>query len=192
MTARVAVGVLLVGAGGLWLLSSAGIVDLSYRTSIGLLLIAIGAAIALVPGGHGLLVTLGVLVALIGLPALLTDEDVFSGGVGEALEAPSTRAEIIPFRQAIGKLTIDLTAPGLDLDGARVEGSLGIGELVVLVPESADVALELHVGIGNAEAFGETESGIDVDLDRLSGTSGTQELALELDAGIGNVRVVGP
>ena len=192
MTGRVAVGVLLVGAGGLGLLSSAGVVDLSFRTWIGLLLIAIGVAIAVVPGSHGLLVTLGVLIALAGLPALLVDEDLVSGGIGEALETPTSRAELAPFRQGIGKLTIDLTAPGLELEGAEIEGSIGIGELAVLVPDDVDVALDAHVGIGNVEAFGETESGIDVDLERLSGTSGTQEVGLKLDVGIGNVRVVGP
>jgi hypothetical protein len=192
MTGRIAFGVLLVGAGGLWLLSSAGVVDLTYQTWIGLLLIAIGIAIAVVPGGHGLLVTLGVLVTFAGLPALLADEDVFSGGIGDAVEAPTAPTELQPFRHGIGKLTIDLTAPALELDGAEVEGSLGIGELVVLVPVDADVALDAHVGIGNVEAFGDTESGVDVDLERLSGTSGTQELALVLEVGIGNVRVVGP
>lgn len=192
MTGRAAAGVLLVGAGGLWLLSSAGVVDLSYRTWIGVLLIAIGFAIAVVPGSHGLLVALGVLVALAGFPALVADEDLFSGGIGEAVEAPAADAELEPFRHGIGKLTIDLTTPGLDLDGAEIEGSLGIGELVVLVPVDADVALDAHVGIGDVEAFGDTESGVDVDLERLSGTSGTQELGLVLDVGIGNLRVVGP
>lgn len=192
MSGRIALGALLVGAGGLWLLSSADVVELSYGTSIGILLLAIGVAIAIARSGRGLLVAFGVLVALAGIPALLVDDEVFSGGIGDAEKTPQTRAELEDFRHGIGKLTIDLTASELDLDGASVVGSVGIGELLVLVPRDADVDLDAHVGIGNIEALGESESGVDVNLDRLSGTSGTQELDLEVEVGIGNLRVVGP
>ena len=192
MSGRIALGVLLVGAGGLWLLSSADVVDLSYGASIGILLVAIGVAIVVARSGRRPLVVLGVLVALAGVPALLVDDDVFSGGIGDAEEAPRERSELEDFRHGIGKLTIDLRASGLDLDGATVVGSLAIGELVVYVPDDADVDLDAHVGIGHIQAFGDEENGVDVDLDRLSGTSGRQELDLELEVGVGNVRVVGP
>lgn len=190
MSGRVALGAILVAAGAIWLLEATGVLDLSYRTAIGLLLVLIGLAIALTRGRRGALVLLGVLVALAGLPALLVDGDVFEGGVGEKIETPVAARELEPFRHAIGKLTIDLTSPDLDLDGATVEASLGIGELVVLVPDDADVSLDVHVGIGNAEALGKTEGGIGVDVVGLSSTSGKQEFDLELDVGIGNARVV--
>ena len=189
MSRRLTLGGFLLATGVAWLLSAADVVDISYRTWIGVLLIAIGLAIALIPGPHGFLVLLGVLVALAGVPALLVDDDVFGGGVGDRLETPATVAQLEPYRHGIGKLTVDLTSPVLDLDGATVEASIGMGELVVLVPDDTDVSFDVHVGIGNAEAFGRTESGIDVDLRGLSGTSGRKELSLELDAGIGNVRV---
>jgi predicted membrane protein len=189
MSGRVALGAILVVAGVIWLLSATGALDLSYGTWIGVLLVLIGLAIALIPGRHGGLVLLGILVALAGLPALVVDEDVFRGGVGDELETPTSRADLEPYRHGIGKLTVDLTSPDLDLDGATVEASIGIGELVVVVPDDADVELDVHVGIGNVEALGRSESGVDVDVVGLSGTSGRQELALELEAGIGDVRV---
>jgi hypothetical protein len=189
MSGRVALGAILLASGVVWLLSAADVVDLSYRIWIGVVLVAIGLAIALLPRGHGALALTGLLVTLAGLPALLVDSDVFGGGVGDRVETPAGEAELEPFRHAVGKLTVDLTSPGLDLDGAAVEASLGIGELVVLLPDDADASFDIHVGIGNAEAFGRTESGLDVDLSGLSGTSGTQELTLELDVGIGNARV---
>lgn len=189
MRGRVALGAVLLGAGVLSLLGVMNVIDLSYPTWVGLVLIGIGIAIAFVPGRHPVLVVLGILVALAGIPALVVDENFFEGGVGDAVERPESAGQLEPFRQAIGKLTVDLTAPDLDLDGARLEASLGIGDLVVVVPDDTDVDLDAHVAAGNAEAFGQAESGFDVDLIVLSGTSGSQELELELEVGIGNARV---
>ena len=188
MTGRVVFGALLLGAGGLWLLSNAGVFDLSYQTWIGLLLIAIGLAIALTPGPHGLLVVLGVAVTLAGLPSLVVGE-VFTGDVGEALETPATPAELIPYEHGVGKLTLDLTSPDLRVEDVDVEARIGIGELLVLVPDGVEIVVDAHVGIGNIDALGETESGVDVDLDSRIPGAGAHEISLELDAGIGDIRV---
>jgi hypothetical protein len=189
MRGRVALGAILLGAGALGLLAATDVIDLSYPTWVGFVLIGIGIAIAFVPGRHPVLVVLGILVALAGVPALVVDENFFEGGVGHSVERPESSGQLEPFRQAIGKLTVDLTAPDLDLDGVKLEASLGIGDLVVLVPDDTDVALDAHVAAGNAEAFGQAESGFDVDLSVISGTSGSQELELQLEVGIGNARV---
>lgn len=188
MTGRVALGVILLGGGVLWLLSNAGVVELSYQVWIGVLLIAIGLAIALTPGHHGLLVLLGLLVIVAGLPALVVG-DLVTGDIGDAVEAPVTPAEIEDYEHGIGKLTIDLTAPGLDGSDLDVEARLGIGELLVLVPESADVVVDAQVGIGNVDALGEEESGIDVELNEEIRGPGSQEISLELEAGIGDIRI---
>lgn len=189
MTGRIALGVVIVGAGVLWLLSAADVVDLSYTTWIGLLLIGIGIAIALTPGRHGVLVVVGILVVLAGVPAVALGDDLLDGGVGEKTESPETSSELEPFRVGIGKLTVDLTAPDLELDEATVEASVGIGDLLVLVPPDTDLTVDAHVGVGNVDAFDQEENGVDVDLDWISGTSGRQELELDLEVGIGNIRV---
>jgi Cell wall-active antibiotics response LiaF, C-terminal len=189
MTARIGLGVVLLAAGGLWLLSAADIVDIPYRVSLGMLLIAIGLLIALTPGRHGLLVVVGILVALAGVPAFFVDADVWTTGVGAETAAPASRDELEPFEQAVGKLTVDLTTEGLELDDETVEARLGIGELLVLVPTNTDVSIDAHAGAGNIQALGEEENGFDVDLTGISGTSGAQEVELELEIGIGNIRV---
>jgi predicted membrane protein len=189
MRSRSLLGLLLVGGGVLWALQAADVIDLAYATWIGLILIAIGFALALARGRYGILVLVGVLVVLAGLPALVVDEDVLEGGIGESEEAPESSLEIDPFRLGIGKLTVDLTGPGLDLDNRTVEASVGIGDLLVLVPLGTDASVDAHVGAGNIDAFGENENGIDVRLTKISGTSGTQEVDLELEVGIGSIRV---
>jgi predicted membrane protein len=189
MSQRGALGLALLCGGVVWLLDAADVVDLSYGIWIGVLLIAIGLLIALTPGRHGLLVLVGVLVVLAGIPALFVDPDLLRGGVGEATEEPQTRLDLEPYRQGIGKLTVDLTEPGLELDGEVVEASIGIGELLVLVPLDTDVTVDAHVGVGHAEVLGEEEDGVDFDLDSISGTSGSQEVTLDLEVGVGNLRV---
>jgi len=188
MTSRVALGAILLGGGVLWLLSNAGVLDLSYQTWIGILLIAIGLAIAFTPGHHGLLTLVGILVVIAGLPALVVG-DLMTGDVGDAIEAPATLADIDAFEHGIGKLTVDLTAPGLEGEDFEIDAKLGIGDLLVLVPEDADVTVDAHVGAGNIDALGQQEDGLDVDLDEEFPGLGEREIALELEVGIGNIRV---
>jgi hypothetical protein len=188
MTSRVALGAILLGGGVLWLLSSAGVLDLSYQTWIGILLIAIGLAIAFTPGHHGLLTLVGILVVIAGLPALVVG-DLMTGDIGDAIEAPATPADIDEYEHGIGKLTVDLTAPGLADEDLGIKASVGIGELLVLVPEAANVTVDAHVEIGNIDALGVQEDGVDVDLDEEFPGMGEQEIALELENGLGDIRV---
>ena len=188
MSGRLALGLVLVGAGALWVLDEADVVDLEYRHWVGVLLIAVGCAIALSSGQRRLLVLAGIVLVLLGIPAFLVDDELFEGGIGEKTESPATVEELEPFRLGIGQLTVDLTAEGLDLDERTVEASVGIGELLVLVPATVDYRLDGHVGVGRAEALGEEEDGVDVDFDLISGTAGTQEITLDLEVGVGNLR----
>jgi hypothetical protein len=186
---RIAFGLVLLAAGVLWLLTEADVLELGFRGWIGALLIAVGCAIALSSAHRAPLVLAGVILLLVGLPVFLVDDELFEGGIGDSVETPRSRADLEPFRQGIGKLTVDLTEDGLELDEAVVEASVGIGDLVVLVPTDVDYRLDAHVGVGNLEALDETENGVDVELERISGTAGSQEIDLELDIGIGNLEV---
>ncbi len=189
MSNRAGLGIVLLAGGILWLLAATDLVDLSYPVAIGILLILIGVVIAVTPGRHVLLVILGILIALAGVPALFVDSDLWDEGVGNVREEPESASDLVPFEHGIGKLTVDLTATGLDLDGEIVEARLGIGDLEVIVPTDVDVDLDAHVGAGNIDAFGEEENGFDVDVNGISGTSGTQELDLVAEVGLGNLRV---
>lgn len=188
MTSRIALGVILLGGGALWLLSDAGVLELSYQAWIGVVLVAIGLAIVLIPGHHGLLAFVGIVVVLLGLPALLVD-DIVTGGIGESTETPATPAQLEKFEHGIGKLTVDLTSPGLADKDLEVEAGIGIGELLVLVPEAPDLSVDAHVGIGHVDALGIEEDGLDVDLDEDIAGEGERTISLDLEAGIGNIRI---
>jgi predicted membrane protein len=189
MSRALALGAILVGAGILWLLSLAGTIELSYETWIGVLLVAIGLTIALTPGRHGLLAVAGVVVALAGVPALVVDHEVFSGDIGDAVETPLVPSDLATYRHGVGKLTVDLTSPGLRPGPVAVEASVGIGELLVIVPRAADVTVDAHVGVGNIDALGRTKDGVGVDLKETFTAPGRQQLSLDLETGMGDVRV---
>lgn len=194
MSNRVPLGLVFLVTGALWLLAAAGVVDLSYQVWIGVLLVAIGVAIAFVPGRHGVLVVLGVLVAIAGIPALVVDGDVYRGGIGETVESPATPVDVEPYSHAIGKLTVDLRSPALEVEDLSVRASIGIGELLVIVPIAADVSVDARTAIGSVDAFGAKDEGIGADLqlelDRGGTGTSAQRIDLDLAAGIGSVRVV--
>ena len=189
MSGRAGLGIVLLAAGVLWLLAATDVLDLSYRVAVGILLVVVGLTIALSRSHRGPLVVVGVLVVLLGIPTLFVDNDLWTEGIGDETFAPAATEDLERFEHGIGKLTVDLRTPGLELDDRTVEASLGIGDLLVLVPADTDVTVDAHVGVGNIQALGREENGIDADLERISGTAGAQEVELELEVGIGSIRV---
>jgi predicted membrane protein len=188
MTSRVAVGAILLATGVVWLLATLGAIELTYRAWIGIVLIAIGLTIMLLPRSHGMLALLGVVVAIAGAPALLVNGDVLAGGIGERTETPASAAELGAFRQGIGRLTVDLSSLAFDAEHPLVRASVGIGELVVLVPSGSDVSVEAHAGIGSIGTPDESRGGLDVTLESsLQGEIGG-EIWLELEVGMGAIR----
>lgn len=189
MTSRVAVGAILLATGVVWLLATLGVIDLAYGAWIGIVLIAIGLTIVLLPGRQGTLVLLGVVVSVAGAPALVVDEDVIAGGIGERTEAPASAAELEPLRHGVGKLTVDLSGLAVDVEQPLVRATVAIGELLVLVPEGSDVIVDAHAGIGRVQTPESTRDGFDVEVEGwVEGEIGG-EIRLELEVGIGSIRV---
>ena len=183
-------GLLLVAIGAGWLLEATGAIDLTFEVWIGVLLVAIGLGIVLDAGhSHGLLVALGILLVLVGIPVAAIDVDVLSGGVGDEIEAPLTASELADrYEHGIGQLTIDLTSPGLP-ERIEVEASLGIGELRIRVPFDARVEVAAQAGIGDVLVLGTQESGVGPELDVVEPGTSSRSVDIEADVGIGQVRV---
>lgn len=183
-------GLLLVAVGAGWLLETTGAVDLDAEVWIGLLLVAVGLGIALdARRSHGLLVALGVVLVILGIPVAAIDVDVVSGGVGDVVESPSTEAELEPrYEHGVGKLTIDLTSVGLP-QRVAVEASLGIGDLLVLVPADAAVDVDAQAGIGDVVVLGAQESGIGAEVDVTAPGTSDRRVQVEADVGIGKLVV---
>ena len=164
---RIFAGVLLVAIGVLWLVEEFTDVDIPWSSVLPALLILVGAALMFGAGTgrHGGLVTLGVILSVVVMLSSAIDVLVdvpFSGGVGDNEVTPITLES--EYRWAIGSMTLDLTEV-IALDevatgDGRVDISVGIGELVVIVPLGVSVWVEADAGLGEVVVFDQTESGV--------------------------------
>lgn len=202
---RFVLGGLLVLVGVGWLVESTTAVELPWRLMLPVVLILIG--IGLVIGsrsgaGQGGLIALGAILTV--LLALGTGFDVsIGGGVGRRVEAPRTLGDSREiYDLAVGDLTVDLRETrflyGESVDGEpettccryEVEAGVGIGHLVVLVPDDLPVRVKAESGIGEVALLEEREGGLGVESTFESeGFSEEAGLYLELSVGIGQIEV---
>jgi hypothetical protein len=196
-TAAAVLGGLLAVAGLVWLLAAVDAVPVSAQVAVGALLVLIGLALALLPGGGhaALLVAAGIALALVGASVSALNLHLVDGSVGERRYAPADLTDVRhEYSLGIGSLGVDLTR--LELEGEENEGALpvratiGIGELVVAVPREAFVTVDARVAVGEIEVRGRRHSGFDVRLQMDDGDAAAPAFRLQLEGGIGAVRVV--
>jgi len=186
---RLVGGLLLVVVGALWLIEEFTDLDLPWTTLLPLILIVIGLALmyGADTGPHTGLVTLGVIVTVVVVLSSAADVlfDVpFSGGVGDKALTPTTLED--EYRWAVGSMTVDLT--GAEFAGQDVEMSVGLGELVVIVPDDAVVEVFAAAGIGEVVVFGETQSGVSPEV-TVPPPAGSPVIVITARVGIGKVEV---
>ena len=93
------------------------------------------------------------------------------------------------YDQGVGSLLIDLR--NVDFDGRTVatEVDLGIGEVIVYLPDGVSATVDGDVGVGELRVGSQRNSGLGVDaVFHLEGTEG--RLVLDADVGIGQVAVI--
>lgn len=198
---RITVAGLLIVIGVLVLLTRLTSWNLGPRGFLGAALLVIGVGLvvtAFSPGrrSRGGLILLGVLLsialAVASVPGQSWHWNVH-GGVGNREYQPQTATDVQPvYDGAIGNTTVDLSE--VALTGAstpittRVDG--GVGNLHVLLPDSADVRISVDGGLGHVDVLGH---GSTDGFYKGSGASWSgddqPEFVLTIDAGIGNVEV---
>lgn len=186
--------VLLIVAGVAALLERAGTVETSAESVLAILLTLTGLALlasAWAGRGRGL-----ILVAVVLGSALFATSTVdvpLTGGVGDRSWRPLTPADIdSPYRLAIGEAILDLRGLDLESTDVRIEASVGIGHLLVLLPISATVAIDAQSDVGETLVFGTRDSGTGARIE-VSDDDASSELAdvvdLDLRVGVGQVEV---
>ena len=131
-----------------------------------------------------------IVIAILLLPAMWFTSlwpDDFSFSAGEVLEEPIAVSEVQePFDLGMGKLTIDLTGltPSELAEIGVVEASLGMGELVLRIPNDVGVVIDAEVGMGALSGPFSDESGIGVEATRTVGAEPVYEIRAEVGFGV--------
>jgi predicted membrane protein len=191
MKGSVALGLVLAALGVIWLLEVSDTVDLDTGVWVGIVLVGIGIGVIASPAGGArvLLIVLGLFVALIGGALAATDVEL-SGGVGDRNENPTSVDDLEdPYELGIGRLELDLTELDLDED-TTVRAQIGIGQLVVTVPAARPVSVDAEIGAGDVDVLGEHDDGWNAEVETEADRGVGPELHLELEAGMGGIRVV--
>ena len=176
-------GTLLGWAGVAWLLGVA------VTTGLAVALVIIGGGIVM--GGSRLLIVPALLIGgALGMAAVV--DIPLSGPVGQQVWAPLSVADVdSPYELSVGEGTLDLSA--IDLPAGErltVDASVGIGQLVVLVPSDLALDVDTNVGLGDSQVLDIHREGVGLSTDQFDeqgAVGGT--LVLHLQAGIGQIEV---
>jgi cell wall-active antibiotic response 4TMS protein YvqF len=191
--ATVLVGALLVLVGIGWLLDAGG-VEVPWRAILPAALIAVG--LACVAGAfqgrqHAMMV-LGLALTVVLAVAVATDWDLdvpLAGGVGDRTERPATPADLTEYELGAGDFLLDLQRLQVPPGTTTVEARVGVGELVVEVPDGVTVRVLASSGLGEIQVLGEQDNGFANRVDTTVEAGGDRRLELDLRVGIGQVRV---
>ena len=123
--------------------------------------------------------------------AVATTGVPFTGGIGQRIIQPSTPAQLLPtYRLAMGSMTIDLTRVPLGTSSRSVHASVGVGQLIIQVPQGAVVAVRATTSIGSVD-YGQSGPASFATPTGTVTAFGTLRPQIEVDAqvGIGQIRL---
>jgi phage shock protein PspC (stress-responsive transcriptional regulator) len=190
-------GALLAAAGVFGLLAVLDVYSIDIDLALAAAVAIVGAAVAVgALTGHrvGSLVLLG-LVLLGGFAVAASVPVSVSAGTGDKLERPLDVAALqSSYEFGIGDYRVDLSQLELQPGETRVDVSLGIGDLLVTVPDGVALEIDAHAGAGDVVVFGSGDDGVGADREvTLPGpTADAPVLVLDADVGLGMVEVTRP
>ena len=187
-------GGVLVLIGVLWLLERIGAIDISVTAVLALATMVIGISLMLLArdGPHVGLIVLGTILALAAWITAVAPFEGFQGGIGDRTVVVNSTDAIQPdYNVAMGKLTLDLTELETIDSPTTLTASVGMGELLVRVPEGTSVEVDARVGAGEIMIFDRVVDGVGLDeIYRTPGFDASEEhFELQLEVFTGRVEV---
>ena len=183
-------GTALLAVGALAAVDRATAADILPRYYAGVALAVLGAGVLVGAwwGRARWLIVVAVLIAPIAL-ALSFISVPLDERWGNHRVAPTRAAELRDeYRLAAGRLTLDLTNLPRSAAERHVSGSVGIGRLLVILPEGARADISAEVGFGRSDLLGARQQGTGLtDHEVRTGTGAA--FVLDLAAGMGEVLV---
>jgi phage shock protein PspC (stress-responsive transcriptional regulator) len=188
------VGVLLAAAGIAGLLDAVDAWSVDLRVAIGAAVVVVGVAVV-AGAATGRRVTGLVGLGLLLLPLLVVSLAIhvpLQGGVGDRIVHPSAPSALPSrYRLAIGDLRVDLRDLALPDGETTVRATVGVGHVLVVVPEGVTVDVRGRAQAGDVVLLGSDHDGIHVD-QRVVDGAGPKRLTLDLEIGVGQVEVRRP
>lgn len=187
-------GGVMIFIGLLWLLERTGAIDVSVTAVLALATMVLGISLVLLArnGPHVGLIVFGTVLAFVTLVTAAAPFEGFQGGLGDRTYEISSADDIrVDYNQAVGKLTIDLSEIE-DLEAVTpMTASVGMGELLVRIPQGMPIRVDASVGAGQIEILGRVTEGVDIDESYASPgySQSSASLSLELQAFTGRVEV---
>lgn len=166
---RLVAGGVLILIGALWLLERVGAVDLNATTVLALASLVVGLALMILAreGPHSGLVVLGIILTVVTVLTALAP--VEGCGIGDRRVEVTRVSEIATsYEVAMGTLTIDLRNLEDQGDLELLTARVGIGEVLIRVPEDAGVEVRARAATGEIDVFGEKIGGIGIEDTRRS------------------------
>jgi RND superfamily putative drug exporter len=183
-----AAGALFVGVGVLGIVDASGTYDAALAAGVVLAGATIGLG-AILGRRVARLLPFGTVVVALAAVAAVSPVNL-AAGIGDRSERPLDTAQLErSYEYGIGDFTVDLTDVALPPGTTTVDVELGIGNLVIRVPEEAALEIDAHAGGGQVTVLGETDDGSDAEERAVVPGATSDAPVLELDADIGFGRV---
>lgn len=184
---QIVTGAVLILIGTMWLLQRLDVIDLTVTTVLAIATIVIGLALMVLAsdGPHGGLIVFGTILAAVATLTAAAPLQGFQGGVGERVVEVSDIGDLeADYNLAMGQMTIDLR--GLDsFDSVEsITASVGLGELLIRVPEGTPVSVSASAGAGELQVFDRSADGLGVDQSFESAGFDSQGAGLIIDASV--------
>jgi len=93
------------------------------------------------------------------------------------------------YRSVGGRIVLDLTNLNADERTFRIAASVGVGRLVIILPEQASVEVRTRVGAGDSVVLGSREAGTSLDDRFVRHHLNQTTYILDLEMGIGEIFV---
>jgi phage shock protein PspC (stress-responsive transcriptional regulator)/predicted membrane protein len=189
----VAAAALIAGIGLVALVEVATGVTIDWRIVLAVAAVVLGGLIAAgAATGHrvGSVVLLGLAVLGVLAVALAVRVPIFAG-IGDRVAHPVAFASVdTRYEQGIGNLELDLQDVQFPVGETHVKATLGIGDLVVHVPDNVTVQVDARASAGEVSLFGTTHNGRVVHERTVqSGTDPSRVLVLDTRVGLGQIEV---
>jgi hypothetical protein len=188
-------GVVLVGAGVLWLLDAGGVMDVTFARIIALALIGVGIVTPFVPvREHGGVIALGIVLVVLAVITVAAgpaaDLAVGRGGAGDVTVAPAAASQVRDtYEHGAGNVTVDLRDITFPAGTTATAVRLGAGDLTVRVPDDVTVQVDASAGMGEIVVDDQERSGVAPTFTGELAGSSSQVLSLDVSVGVGRIEV---